>query len=53
MLKPFPCIRATLGIALLASASVPALAESSRLTVISFGGATKAAQEVAFYKPFE
>ncbi|MBE0786487.1 ABC transporter substrate-binding protein, partial [Escherichia coli] len=30
-----------------------AQAQSQSLTVISFGGATKAAQEQAYFKPFE
>jgi putative spermidine/putrescine transport system substrate-binding protein len=53
MLTRFPCIRAALGVALLSAAGLPALAQSSSLTVISFGGATKAAQDTAYFKPFE
>jgi putative spermidine/putrescine transport system substrate-binding protein len=33
--------------------TVPVVAHSNSLTVISFGGATKAAQEGAYFKPFE
>ncbi|WP_152227481.1 ABC transporter substrate-binding protein [Pseudomonas sp. SCB32] len=45
---------ATLSCALLATAIAgSAQAQSQSLTVISFGGATKAAQEQAYFKPFE
>ncbi|WP_459206403.1 ABC transporter substrate-binding protein [Pseudomonas sp. MLB6B] len=44
---------ASLGLALLAAASLQAVADSSSLTVISFGGATKVAQQNAYFKPFE
>ncbi|MBT8769391.1 ABC transporter substrate-binding protein [Metapseudomonas boanensis] len=48
-----PCIRVAVGLAFLAAASNQAMAQSQSLTVISFGGATKAAQEAAYFKPFE
>jgi putative spermidine/putrescine transport system substrate-binding protein len=48
-----PCTRAACGLAMLFAASAPALAQSESLTVISFGGATKAAQDAAYFKPFE
>ncbi|WP_312935775.1 ABC transporter substrate-binding protein [Pseudomonas sp.] len=44
---------ASFGLALLTAVSLPAFAESSSLTVISFGGATKAAQQAAYFQPFE
>ena len=46
-------ITASLSLAVLAAASLPALAGTSSLTVISFGGATKAAQQAAYFQPFE
>lgn len=48
-----PCIRAAIGLSILAGANTSALADSSSLTVISFGGATKVAQTAAYFKPFE
>ncbi|CAD5106252.1 ABC transporter substrate-binding protein [Zestomonas carbonaria] len=53
MKKSLQCIRAGLAVALLSGTGGAALAQSQSLTVISFGGATKAAQEVAYFKPFE
>ncbi|WP_028694735.1 ABC transporter substrate-binding protein [Pseudomonas cremoricolorata] len=44
----------SLSLALLSAISFPAFsAASSSLTVISFGGATKAAQQKAYFQPFE
>lgn len=42
----------TLATVLALTFAAPAFAQKS-ITVVSFGGANKAAQEVAFYKPFE
>lgn len=47
-----PFVRASLGVALLAATAASAQAADS-LTVISFGGATKAAQQTAYFTPFE
>lgn len=44
---------ASLGLALLTAVSLPAFAQTPSLTVISFGGATKAAQQAAYFQPFE
>lgn len=44
---------ASISLAFLCAASLPALAEESSLTVISFGGATKVAQQAAYFQPFE
>jgi putative spermidine/putrescine transport system substrate-binding protein len=46
-------ITASLGFAVLCGASFPALASEPNLTVISFGGATKVAQQNAYFQPFE
>ena len=48
-----PCWRSGLLVILLSGASGAAQAEAQHLTVISFGGATKAAQEAAYFGPFE
>ncbi|MGL6070338.1 ABC transporter substrate-binding protein [Craterilacuibacter sp.] len=45
-------IKNSIALAVMAGFTMPVFAEKS-ITVISFGGANKAAQEVAFYKPFE
>ncbi len=44
---------ASLGLALLTAVSLPTFAQTPSLTVISFGGATKAAQQAAYFQPFE
>ncbi|MBA1200788.1 ABC transporter substrate-binding protein [Pseudomonas capeferrum] len=44
---------ASISLAFLCAASFPALCEESSLTVISFGGATKVAQQAAYFQPFE
>ncbi|MGH8438271.1 MAG: ABC transporter substrate-binding protein [Pseudomonas sp.] len=43
----------SLSFAVLTAVSLPALSSTSSLTVISFGGATKAAQQAAYFQPFE
>lgn len=43
----------SLSFALLSGISLSALSDDSTITVISFGGATKAAQQAAYFKPFE
>lgn len=44
---------ASLSFALLSTLSLPALSDQNSLTVISFGGATKVAQQNAYFQPFE
>lgn len=46
-------VTAAAGLTALLVFTVPVVAHSESLTVISFGGATKAAQEGAYFKPFE
>lgn len=46
-------LRSTLACAVLAAVTGAAQAQPQNLTVISFGGATKAAQEQAYFKPFD
>ncbi|MBF8778142.1 ABC transporter substrate-binding protein [Pseudomonas fulva] len=46
-------ITASLSLALLSGASLCAFGNEPSLTVISFGGATKAAQQTAYFQPFE
>ncbi|WP_436976935.1 ABC transporter substrate-binding protein [Pseudomonas alabamensis] len=46
-------ITASFSAALLCVISLPVLSDEPRLTVISFGGATKAAQQTAYFQPFE
>ncbi|MGJ7516344.1 ABC transporter substrate-binding protein [Pseudomonas baetica] len=46
-------VKAAAGFTALFVLSAPLVAHSESITVISFGGATKAAQEGAYFKPFE
>lgn len=48
-----PCWRGALLVTLLSGACGATQADTRNLTVISFGGATKAAQEAAYFGPFE